>query len=140
MHLQHTLRISKHGNSWKSQILKRDKIYPVKQNLEGKVVYICSKCSFLKNTCLAVVGHINKKHLEMHLKCGKCSYKMYNPDAFRKHVTVCGKTFPCPQCHKNMLNVSALNRHLLVHSQPKYKCDSCGLLHKYKWCACKCCY
>lgn len=123
---------------WTSEFIKRipptENITAERMVIDGHVNYKCSRCTCTQGTRAAILGHINKVHRSLLLKCEKCEkYRTYNPDCLSKHVKTCGKNFYCKICSETFTCVSAVNRHLLIHEPPKYSCNKCDKKFTYKW-------
>ncbi|VVC89558.1 zinc finger protein 90-like [Leptidea sinapis] len=72
---------------------------------------------------------ISAKNKPKNIKCHQCPKRFSSLDAYKTHVSVAHlglRLFQCKVCFKKFPRKRELDRHSLIHSEPKFECTQCG--------------
>lgn len=107
--------------------------FPSRENLISHLnthkepkIFLCDICGSTHKTKSRMVEHI-KKHDGRKIECGECGKTFHSFSALRQHLWLhdTDPSFVCTVCLKAFKMKRYLDRHMVVHDEPKIRCRHC---------------
>ncbi|CAL4063497.1 unnamed protein product [Meganyctiphanes norvegica] len=106
-----------------------------KSKLKNNKRFSCPECKYKCCYETSLKKHIKKHSLgtvesliSKEIMCDFCGKILKNKQSMKVHMRMhSGENYPCSQCDRTYLSISALNSHALIHSGEKnVECPDCG--------------